>query len=157
MASSSTSSQQAPGVPAAGPSLLLLALPLTLSTLLLVLFAVVVNRQQQQAQQLAELQLRVQKLENSRALERTSVLEEQMRTMLTRLQAMEKGGQLLLALERQQQLLQQDLQQLRNSLIGRGGDSLDPSVDPSATSKPLRPSPINPRQPRPPLTAPGAP
>ena len=70
------------------------------------------SKQSTQAQQLAELQLRVQKLENSRALERTSVLEEQMRTMLTRLQAMEKGGQLLLALERQQQLLQQDLQQL---------------------------------------------
>jgi hypothetical protein len=125
--------------------------------MLLVLFAVVVNRQQEQAQQLAQLQQRVQALENSRAIERTSVLEEQMRTMLTRLQAMEKGGQLLQSLERQQLLLQQDLQQLRANLIGHPRDSLEPALEATPGPRAARPAPAVPRQPRLPVPAPQEP
>jgi hypothetical protein len=157
MASTPSTGSQRSSVPTAGAPLLLIGIPLTISTMLLVLFAVVVNRQQVQAEQLAQLQQRVQALENSRALERTSVLEEQMRTMLTRLQAMEKGGQLLQALERQQQQLQQDLQQLRANPIGRGGDILEPGVEPTPGPRPARPSAAVPRQPRPPVAAPAEP
>lgn len=70
-------------------------LPVALSTTLLVLFAVVVNRQQAQAQRIGELSNRVRALEQSRALERTAVLEQQLRAMLSRLQELEKQtGQL---------------------------------------------------------------
>ena len=157
MASPPSSGSQQPGVPSAGAPLLLVGVPLTISTMLLVLFAVVVNRQQEQAQQLAQLQQRVQALENSRAIERTSVLEEQMRTMLTRLQAMEKGGQLLQSLERQQLLLQQDLQQLRANLIGHPRDSLEPALEATPGPRAARPAPAVPRQPRLPVPAPQEP
>jgi len=52
-------------------------LPIAMSSLLLVLFLVVVNRQQAQAQLLTELLRRVQDLQDSRALEGTTVLEQQ--------------------------------------------------------------------------------
>lgn len=81
---------------------------MALSSLLLVLFVVVVNRQHAQAQRLGELLGRVQTLEQSRALERTAVLEQQLRAMLTRLQELEKRNQ-------QQQLVQQ-LQELKEEV-----------------------------------------
>lgn len=99
-------------------------LPLALSSMLLVLFAVVVNRQQAQAERLAALLSRVQTLEHSRALERTAVLEQQLRSMLTRLQAMEKQNQQQDQLGRQLQSLQQDFQQLR-AAAGRSTGPVD--------------------------------
>lgn len=135
---------------------MLLALPLTLSTLLLVLFAVVVNRQQQQALQLAELQQRVQALEQSRALERTTVLEEQMRTMLTRLQTLEKGGALLQTLERQQEQLQRELQLVKASQSGPGG-GMDPGIEPMPANRPSRAGSNGPRQPGAGIAPPPAP
>jgi len=90
-------------------------LPLALSSMLLVLLVVVVNRQQAQAQRLSELLNRVQSLEHSRALERTAVLEQQLRSMLSRLQDLEKRHQALEQLASQLQGLQQEVQQLRNS------------------------------------------
>lgn len=90
-------------------------LPLGLSSLLLVLFVVVVNRQQAQVQRLSDLLTRVQTLEHSRALERTAVLEQQLRSMLTRLQDLEKGGQGQEKLGAQLQSLQEELRQLRRA------------------------------------------
>lgn len=98
--------------PAATPWLWL---PLALSSMLLVLFVVVVNREQAQAQRLSELLSRVEALEHSRALERTAVLEQQLRSMLNRLQELEKRQQAQEQLASQLQGLHQELQQLRNS------------------------------------------
>lgn len=88
-------------------------LPLALSCMLLVLFAVVVNRQQVQAQRLDALFNRVRTLEHSRALERTAVLEQQLRAMLTRLQDLEKQNQRQQQLATDLQSLQQEMQLLR--------------------------------------------
>lgn len=86
--------------------------PLGLSSLLLVLFVVVVGRQQEQAGRIAELLQRVENLEQSRALERTAVLEQQLRSMVARLQTLERSGQRETDLERQVQSLRQELQLL---------------------------------------------
>jgi TolA-binding protein len=90
-------------------------LPLGLSSMLLVLFLVVVNRQQAQAQRIGELLSRVQDLEQSRALERTAVLEQQLRSMVNRLQQLEKQNKQQEQLVSQVQSLQEELQLLRRS------------------------------------------
>ena len=110
-------------------------LPVALSTTLLVLFAVVVNRQQAQAQRIGELSNRVRALEQSRALERTAVLEQQLRAMLSRLQELEKQTGQQEQLGRQLQNLQQDLQQLR-SAVGR--PIIPPVESPAVSEKPTR-------------------
>lgn len=138
-ASGSAGLQRGPAsLPARNPVTPWLWLPLALSSMLLVLFVVVVNRQQAQAQRIAALLSRVQDLEHSRALERTAVLEQQLRSMLERLQDLEKGNKQQEQLARQQQTLQQELQQLR-SVAAR---SLSP-LDPAPASEPL---PRAPRQ-----------
>jgi cell shape-determining protein MreC len=83
--------------------------------MLLVLFLVVVNRQQAQAQRIGELLSRVQDLEQSRALERTAVLEQQLRSMVNRLQQLEKQNKQQEQLVSQVQSLQEELQLLRRS------------------------------------------
>lgn len=88
-------------------TLLLLWLPVALSTALLVLFVVVVSRQQQQAARVGDLLQRLQGLEQSRALERTAVLEQQLRAMLNRLQKLEKEESQLQDLERRLRILEQ--------------------------------------------------
>ncbi len=119
-------------------------LPVALSTTLLVLFAVVVNRQQAQAQRIGELSNRVRALEQSRALERTAVLEQQLRAMLSRLQTMEKGGLELMSKERDQQQvierLQSELEQVRNALLTQGGSAADGLLLPSPASGGRRPA-----------------
>lgn len=116
--------------------MLLLWVPVVLSSALLVLFVVVANSQQQQAARVAELQQRIQALEQSRALERTAVLEQQLRSMLGRLQDVESKGQGQEQLARQLQTLQQELQQLRASRLT--GPELP------------EPAPLQPEQRRPP-------
>ncbi|QPN63394.1 hypothetical protein [Synechococcus sp. CBW1004] len=117
---------------------------MALSTTLLVLFAVVVNRQQAQAQRIGELSNRVRALEQSRALERTAVLEQQLRAMLSRLQTMEKGGLELMSKERDQQQvierLQSELEQVRNALLTQGGSAADGLLLPSPASGGRRPA-----------------
>ena len=115
-------------------------LPLALSSMLLVLFVVVVTRQQAQAQRIGELLSRVQTLEHSRALERTAVLEQQLRSMLTRLQELEKQNKQNELVVRQLQSLQQELQLLRSA----AGSSVD---DPVREPTPL-PDPPAGRSPR---------
>jgi hypothetical protein len=111
-------------------------LPVGLSATLLVLFAVVVNRQQAQALRIGELSSRVRALEQSRALERTAVLEQQLRAMLTRMQTMEKGGLELISKERDQhqviERLQSEVEQMRNALLTQGGDAADGLPPPSS-------------------------
>lgn len=117
-------------------------LPMALSSLLLVLFLVVVNRQQAQAQRLSELLSRVQDLEHSRALERTAVLEQQLRSMLTRLQELEKRNQRQEQLGQELQALQQQLQQLR-AARPLAAEPLDSAAEPDESRRPAgsRPPP----------------
>lgn len=116
-------------------------LPVALSSMLLVLFVVVVNRQQAQAERIGTLLGRVRTLEQSRALERTAVLEQQLRSMLTRLQDLEKGERQLQ--EQQQQLLslQADLQSLRRTT----GRVMTPLEEPPTAPPPPPPPPRSPR------------
>lgn len=94
-------------------------LQIGLSTMLAVLFLVMVARTREQNRLLQQLEQRVQGLENSRALERTSVLEEQQRAMLSRLQSLEASGRRLEALEEQQEQWRQALSELRSRTVQR--------------------------------------
>lgn len=123
VARSPTHRRALPATPGVTPWLLWL--PVALSSALLVLFVVVVNRQQAQAQRIGELLSRVQDLEHSRALERTAVLEQQLRAMLNRLQELEKQTKQQEQLARQLQTLQQELRQLR-STASRSISPLEP-------------------------------
>jgi hypothetical protein len=105
--------------------------------MVLVLLVVVVNRQQTQARRIGELLDRVQTLEHSRALERTAVLEQQLRSMLSRLQALEKGEQQRQGQGRQLQSLEAELQLLRRM----AGRTVSPLAEPpTGLPEPLRPS-----------------
>lgn len=122
-------------------------LPVALSSMLLVLFAVMVNRQQTQAQRIGELLGRVQDLEHSRALERTAVLEQQLRAMLNRLQELEKQTKQLQGQNRQLKSMEAELQLLRRT-AGRSMLPLEePSTtlsEPSGTQRSRTESPISP-------------
>jgi hypothetical protein len=62
------------------------------TAMLVVLFFVIVGKSRQQNATIRQLQERVQGLENSRALDRTNGLEQQLRTTVERLQAVERNG-----------------------------------------------------------------
>ena len=62
------------------------------TAMLVVLFVVIVAKTRQQNATIRQLQERVQGLENSRALERTTGLEQQLRTTVERLQAVERNS-----------------------------------------------------------------
>lgn len=124
-------------------------LPMGLGTMLLVLFFVVVGRQQDQASRIHELNQRIQNLEHSRALERTAVLEQQLRSTAARLQTVEKGQQRLADWERQLQALRQEME-LRRSFESVHGDLLN-EPPPLPSPKPGRSPAPNRSQPMPPL------
>jgi hypothetical protein len=112
----------------------LIWLPMGLCTMLMVLFVVVVGRQQDQANKIGELTQRIQNLEHSRALERTAVLEQQLRSTAARLQVVEKGQQRLSDWERQLQTLRQEMD-LRRSFESTHSDLLnEPPLSPSPKS-----------------------
>ena len=123
----------------------LLWLPISLSSLVLVLLVVVVQRQHAQAQLLADLRGRVQTLEQSRALERTAVLEQQLRAMLTRLQTLERGQLQGAELARRLQSLNEDLQQLRAAASRSSSlqpPLLEPPQDAPRPSRSILPQPV---------------
>ncbi|MDP4830197.1 MAG: hypothetical protein NWR59_01580, partial [Cyanobium sp. MAG_185] len=62
------------------------------TAMLVVLFLVIVAKARQHSATIRQLQERVQGLENSRALDRTTGLEEQLLTAVERLQAVERNG-----------------------------------------------------------------
>lgn len=94
-------------------------LQIGLSTMLAVLFLVILSKTQEQNQRLVRLEQRLQGLENSRALDRTSVLEEQQRAMVGRLQTLESGAQRLEALERQQEQWRSALSDMQGRAVRR--------------------------------------
>ena len=110
MASAQERSQALPEMPDWAPWL-----QAGLTTMLAVLFVVMVGKMRQQSSSIRALQERVQGLENSRALERTSGLEQQLRTTVERLQVVERSNAQLQALSSDNKLLNDQLRQLRST------------------------------------------
>ncbi|KEF41779.1 MAG: hypothetical protein ER33_09520 [Cyanobium sp. CACIAM 14] len=110
-------------------------LQIGLSTMLGVLFLVMLAKAREQNQLLRRLEQRVQGLENSRALDRTSALEEQQRAMVQRLRTLEAGAGRLEAIEREQEQWRQSLADLQRPALRR----LEPTTGPFPS--PPRPSP----------------
>jgi len=106
------------------------------TAMLVVLFVVIVAKTRQQNATIRQLQERVQGLENSRALERTTGLEQQLRTTVERLQAVERNSARIEALSGENTNLRLELRQRANR--DASGDSLPtlPKLD-----EPLAPLP----------------
>jgi hypothetical protein len=102
--------------------------------MLAVLFVVMVGKMRQQSSSIRALQERVQGLENSRALERTSGLEQQLRTTVERLQVVERSNAQLRALSSDNKLLNAQLRQLRAT-----GTKPDPADDLPPLLPPVKP------------------
>jgi hypothetical protein len=120
--------------PTPGPPLWTGWLQIGLSSMLAVLFLVILAKTREQSQLLMRLEQRLQGLENSRALDRTSVLEEQQRAMVGRLQTLEAGAQRLEALEQQQDQWRSALADLQGRAVRR------PQRDPDLFPSPPMPS-----------------
>jgi hypothetical protein len=112
-----------------------------LTAMLAVLFLVMVGKLRQQSSQLRGLQERVQGLENSRALERTTALEEQLRSTAERLQAVERANAQLGALSSDNARLRQEVQQLRKAELA------PPNPAEPAPQTPSAPPPLPPVRP----------
>ncbi|EDY39643.1 hypothetical protein CPCC7001_2524 [Cyanobium sp. PCC 7001] len=108
-----------------------------LTALLAVLFLVMVGKARQQGSQIRELQERLQGLENSRALERTTGLEEQLRSTVERLQVVERNTSRIDLLSAQAEALRAEVRQLKRS----GAASPPPPITPPAGDTPTTPSP----------------
>ena len=101
------------------------------STMLAVLFVVMVGKMRQQSNHIRSLQDRVQGLENSRALERTSGLEQQLRSTVERLQVVERTSANLQAISSENKLLKEELRQLRSAGANpTADDNLPPLLPP---------------------------
>jgi hypothetical protein len=129
--------------PAPGPPPWTAWLQIGLSSMLAVLFLVILAKTREQSQLLMRLEQRLQGLENSRALDRTSVLEEQQRAMVGRLQSLEAGAQRLEALEQQQDQWRSALADLQGRAVRRLPRDPDPfPAAPSPSAGPTgRPGP----------------
>ncbi len=110
-------------------------LQIGLSSMLAVLFLVMVAKTREQNLLLLRLEQRVQGLENGRALDRTSVLEEQQRAMVERLQKLEAGSTRLEAIEQQQEQWRQGLSDLQERAVRRP-EAL-PDLRPTPPPRPL--------------------
>ncbi len=113
-----------------------------LTAMLAVLFLVMVGKLRQQSSQLRGLQERVQGLENSRALERTTALEEQLRSTATRLQALERSNMQLEGLSSDNARLRREIQQLRRPVAPAPVAPAESETE--APSAPTPPPPVRP-------------
>ena len=110
------------------------------TAMLVVLFLVIVGKSRQQNDTIRQLQERVQGLENSRALDRTTGLEQQLRTTVERLQAVERKGSRIDGLSRETTNLRAELSKL---LATRPSEATDPKTD----ELPLEVPPLPPLRP----------
>ncbi|MDA0718325.1 MAG: hypothetical protein O2839_08965 [Cyanobacteria bacterium] len=109
-------SEQAAFSPKASPNGASLAwvpwLQAGVTAMLVVLFLVIVGKARQQSDTIRQLEERVQGLENSRALDRTTGLEQQLRSTVERLQAVERNGTRIDALSLEAASLRAELSKL---------------------------------------------
>lgn len=94
------------------------------SAMLAVLFLVMVGKMRQQNSHIRELQERVQGLENSRALDKTSGLEQQVRSTVERLQAVERTSANLESLAAENKRLGTELRQLQSKASKNSTDDI---------------------------------
>ena len=113
------------------------------TAMLVVLFLVIVGKSRQQNATIRQLQERVQGLENSRALDRTTGLEQQLRTTVERLQAVERNGTRIDGLSRETANMRAELSRslglagAPNGAASRGdGPPLLPPLPPLKTPAP---------------------
>ena len=107
------------------------------TAMLVVLFVVIVGKARQQSATIRQLQERVQGLENSRALDRTTGLEQQLRSAVERLQAVERNSTRIDGLSREAASLRAELARLRSP--AGAPDSLAPRSDEPPVLPPLPP------------------
>ena len=105
-----------------------------LTAMLAVLFLVLVQQLRAQNEQIQKLETRAKALENARALERTSALEEQVQSSVSRLQSLESLRGEVQRLAGQQQRLQTEIDQLQ-----RGTPGLLPPLPPATAPAPTTP------------------
>jgi septal ring factor EnvC (AmiA/AmiB activator) len=123
---------------------------LGISTMLVVLFLVMLGKVREQATTIGELEQKIRTIENERSQDRTKAMEQQLESMIQRLQSVEQVGDQLRNVDRQQQALKQDLQQLRNT-PHLPVEALEPQSSPNPTppsANPMR-SPLLPGSPKP--------
>ena len=110
-----------------------------LTTLLAVLFLVILDKGRQQSAKIQLLEQRLQGLENSRALDRTTALEQQLRSTVERLQRLERNTSRIDSLTAESKDLQKQLFQLRTEALKQ--NSSNPELPPLQPLPPLKPSP----------------
>ena len=126
---------------------------LSISTMLVVLFLVMLGKVHEQAASISELQQKLRTIENSRSQDRTSAMEQQLESMIQRLQSVEQVGEHLREVDRQQQAIKQDLQQLISTTgRSRAESNQLPSQAPSPRVTGALRSPSLPGSPRPSAT-----
>lgn len=120
-------------------------LQLGLTTMLAVLFVVTLLRARDLSLALGKMEQRLGAIESRQALDRSTALEQQLRSMLDRLQALEGKAERLDALENERERLEQELGELRSRTSGRPAAE-EPSTTPGPSS-PLPPVPAAPLRP----------
>lgn len=124
---------------------------LGLTTMLVVLFGVLLARGREQSRILQSLEQRVQGLETSGSLATSSVVEQQLRTLMQRIQQLEGQRERLDALGAQQQQLEADLLELRS----RGSGLPSAPTPPTPPVESFSPTPAPAPRPRPPARTQG--
>ncbi|MEB3307849.1 MAG: hypothetical protein VKK98_06830 [Cyanobacteriota bacterium] len=104
-----------------------------ITMLMVVLFVVMISKTRQQSTNIRVLQERVQGLENSRALDRSAGMEEQLRSTVGRLQELERSAARVDALSAENSSLQQQLRELRAATRSAPRDTGIPPLPPIRT------------------------
>jgi hypothetical protein len=110
-----------------------------LTALLAVLFLVILDKGRQQSAKIQLMEQRLQGLENSRALDRTTALEQQLRSTVERLQRLERNNSRIDSLTAESKDLQKQLFQLRTEALKQ--NSSNPELPPLQPLPPLKPGP----------------
>jgi len=110
-----------------------------LTALLAVLFLVILDKGRQQSAKIQLLEQRLQGLENSRALDRTTALEQQLRSTVERLQRLERNNIRIDSLTAESKDLQKQLFQLRTEALKQNSTNSEPA--PLQPLPPLKSSP----------------
>ena len=130
-----------------------------LTAMLVVLFLVLMARGRDQRGELRALEARLEGMENRRTFEEEPILEKQMRSIIQRLEQMEREGGRLKVLGQQQKQLQQEILELRGLMRGTRSSDLPEAPVPKRAepNAPLSPSQLpripGPRPLRPPAQA----
>lgn len=123
-------------------------LQLGLTTMLGVLFVVTLLRAKDLSQGMGQMEQRLRSLESRQALDRSTMLEQQLRTMLERLQALEGKAERINTLEGERERLEQELDELRSRTSGRpsaeGAEGEPSAPPPSASPPPVPAAPLRP-------------